>query len=878
MNKMKLKMLKSITIMLVATVGWATQRTEASPVALASLKPVFTKQSYNQLERIPPGTKTIQIDNRKFDGGLSTCANSETSYMLNGKYKSFEAWVGIDANMKRHKKGTAVFQVFIDGKRVFDSGVMDYDTPAKRVVVDTRGIKELELFMLDADDGKYADRGYWAEAVLVEDDTHQPIASRTAQHELRGHGLAMELDETGELLSLQSGKKRYEISGRTRLTGCEETSLPEIRKHSDESIAVTRTLRDRDDHQCRVTDTFTVTADGVRWDVDVYGLGAPWGTGIVSGVKLPVGKSTQYWSAWSHPDLLGSGLWNFDEMKRDWRDPLETRPLGDSTRWYGDNRLLWDRPTSGNYISIPMCTVFDGGDEALSLVHSPEDNVLVMKLVTTEDGSVEFQRRYNRIGSSRHVRFTLHLVPHGAHWRRALAWMAGRYPDYFNPPNPRAFEVAGLGAYSSWQGELDVEKLKKMGFSMNWKASFDFAYMGMFLPPVDQWQAFASSAEAKNDPWVKGVYKGQPTSRKIMRDYSKRLRDYGFHTLSYFNITEFGTKVKTAEFVNRSAPAAEVWKNSTDFLHTQIADGILYSPDGQFYRTWGGAVVMDCAGEDYKAFLLEQARRHIEVLPESSGICIDRLDWLVFFNTHADDGVTWYNDKPARSMLTSWNVFLPDLSSVMHGNDKVIFANPMVSMRLDVLRWIDGIYAEHNEMGPGLNASALLGLQKPVVTWTWDENCLKPDPNVYFQRQLYLGVTPTAPYPDNNHTIQPGEFADRWYLAYGPLFKAIKGRKWALDSDIKVENSAARANLFTVPGGYAIPVMLGGGGETARIVLAGGEFSRLEKYKITAIHPGSEDAVDIKSTRRPDGLVLEVPLKSGCAMVRVSPKQQGSEN
>jgi len=36
---------------------------------------------------------------------------------------------------------------------------------------------------------------------------------------------------------------------------------------------------------------------------------------------------------------------------------------------------------------------------------------------------------------------------------------------------------------------------------------------------------------------------------------------------------------------------------------------------------------MDCADPDFAAFLLEQARRHIEKIPDADGICIDRMDW-----------------------------------------------------------------------------------------------------------------------------------------------------------------------------------------------------------------------------------------------------------
>ena len=67
--------------------------------------------------------------------------------------------------------------------------------------------------------------------------------------------------------------------------------------------------------------------------------------------------------------------------------------------------------------------------------------------------------------------------------------MVGRYPDYFNPPNPKADEMAGSGAYSHYQGELDVARLKKMSFRLNWNASFEWPWFGLFLPPVPSWKA-----------------------------------------------------------------------------------------------------------------------------------------------------------------------------------------------------------------------------------------------------------------------------------------------------------------------------------------------------------------------------------------------------
>ena len=69
-------------------------------------------------------------------------------------------------------------------------------------------------------------------------------------------------------------------------------------------------------------------------------------------------------------------------------------------------------------------------------------------------------------------------------WRGGLRWMAAAIRSTSTPPWPIADELAGTGAYSAYEGPLDEAKMKKMAFRTNWKASWDFPYMGMFLPPV----------------------------------------------------------------------------------------------------------------------------------------------------------------------------------------------------------------------------------------------------------------------------------------------------------------------------------------------------------------------------------------------------------
>lgn len=691
-------------------------------------------------------------------------------------------------------------------------------------------------------------------------------------YEIHGGGLTLKLDSNGEIGGLEIGSSRREfpLTGGTRLAGCRQIEPPQVQKLPNGVISVNRTVEDQNGNKVSITDRFAPTTNSIRWDVDIYGAGRPWSTDIINGLKWPVSNNARFWTAWSDPDLEEGARHNTPVRNLPWHDPLQTRPFADSSRWYGGNPRM-SAPITGDYFSIPIITVIEP-DEGIgfSFAESPEDTVLYMKLITTADGWTEFLHRYHRLGDNHHVRFSMDLVSHEAGWRGGLAWLVKRYPDYFKPAVTNAYTVGGCGAYSTWEGDLDADKLKKMGFSFNWKASYDFPYMGMFLPPAEDWETFGASV--LKGKMVSAQHAYGRTSAKQLNDYSQRMRDYGFYVLNYFNATEFGSYVKSRTNVNWNIPERNIWTNCTDFLYRKIADGILYNKKGGRYGSWRGAVVMDCGAKDYQTFLLGQAQRQIDLLPASSGICIDRMDWLRLFNPRADDGVSWYDNKPARSLYVSWTDLMSKLGPMMHRNGKVIFMNPLVSMRLDMLHYSDGIYSEHNESGPGLNASALLGLFRPVVAWTWAEDLPTIGPDTFFQRLLYLGVFPTAPFPGNDHSILPSEYADKWYLAYGPLFNQLKGRKWVLDPNvIKVVGGNAKANIFEVPDGYAIPVVLADQGvEKVTVELKrGGRFSSAENYKIEVIQPGIHTAVDIKAIPVGNRLQLQVPLHHGCAMVHM---------
>src|SRR5688572_780147 len=97
--------------------------------------------------------KPMNIAGKVYEKGIGTHAASRLFIELDGKAETFEAWVGADSNVKGNATSIE-FQVFADGKRVFQSGVMTKETPAKQVQVPLAGVKQLILKVTDTDNGR----------------------------------------------------------------------------------------------------------------------------------------------------------------------------------------------------------------------------------------------------------------------------------------------------------------------------------------------------------------------------------------------------------------------------------------------------------------------------------------------------------------------------------------------------------------------------------------------------------------------------------------------------------------------------------------------------------------------------------------------------
>ncbi|MFO7974630.1 MAG: NPCBM/NEW2 domain-containing protein, partial [Candidatus Hydrogenedentota bacterium] len=110
--------------------------------------------------------RPLQIGDNHYDKGIGTHANSRISVDLLGEYAAFETEIGVQDHPD-HDNGSVVFQVFVDGEKRFDSGVMRQSDPVQPVHIDVTGAYDMDLVVTDGGDGIECDLANWANATLT---------------------------------------------------------------------------------------------------------------------------------------------------------------------------------------------------------------------------------------------------------------------------------------------------------------------------------------------------------------------------------------------------------------------------------------------------------------------------------------------------------------------------------------------------------------------------------------------------------------------------------------------------------------------------------------------------------------------------------------
>ena len=332
-----------------------------------------------------------------------------------------------------------------------------------------------------------------------------PQGGLVSKYTLCTSGMTVDLSLNGKIVGVQLRNRNSEwnLLGETALAGCHIAGVIESSQGKDQSVQFRKKLIcevSGTQREARLVERFIPTKDSVRWEIDLDGPGPPWTTAIQTRLHFAKPGTKKFWTTWGdpRPDADPEIGWVDDPS---WEDPLVPTQFLDRTLWYGAPYYQYGRPRVDQIMPfrdvfcIPLATVIDKKNDAgLSLALSAEDTTLEMTMQVSANGDVTFSRLFRRLQAGKPVHYSMDLIAHESDWGGGLRWMTTRYADFFDPPLASAARLGGTAAYSSYEGGLEVAKMKRMAFTVNWKACFDYPYQGLSIPPV-----------ADNQEWYRGI-------------------------------------------------------------------------------------------------------------------------------------------------------------------------------------------------------------------------------------------------------------------------------------------------------------------------------------------------------------------------------------
>lgn len=111
----------------------------------------------------------LAVKGKEYRKGLGVHASCELTFALAGKFESFQAIAGLDdsATPTEFAQPSVRFVVSVDGKKVWESPVVLWNSAELPVAVPVKGAQTLTLLVDFAGDGDTLDRADWAAARLV---------------------------------------------------------------------------------------------------------------------------------------------------------------------------------------------------------------------------------------------------------------------------------------------------------------------------------------------------------------------------------------------------------------------------------------------------------------------------------------------------------------------------------------------------------------------------------------------------------------------------------------------------------------------------------------------------------------------------------------
>jgi hypothetical protein len=109
--------------------------------------------------------RTISIRGKTYAKGFGVHAPSTLVFKINGRYEAFRSDIGLDDETAGD--GSVIFQVWGDGKKLYDSGTLLGTSALKSVNVNVTGVMELKLVVTSPTANVSSDHADWANPVLI---------------------------------------------------------------------------------------------------------------------------------------------------------------------------------------------------------------------------------------------------------------------------------------------------------------------------------------------------------------------------------------------------------------------------------------------------------------------------------------------------------------------------------------------------------------------------------------------------------------------------------------------------------------------------------------------------------------------------------------
>ncbi len=116
----------------------------------------------------------IFLNGQSFFKGIGVISRTEITVSLQKKYRKFQSHIGIDDQIREMYKqnpyligGSVSFQVYLDGQKKWDSGIIRWFDPPQSLDINVSGYKDMVLIVDFADNANANDLANWAGALLV---------------------------------------------------------------------------------------------------------------------------------------------------------------------------------------------------------------------------------------------------------------------------------------------------------------------------------------------------------------------------------------------------------------------------------------------------------------------------------------------------------------------------------------------------------------------------------------------------------------------------------------------------------------------------------------------------------------------------------------